>query len=160
MDREALGRVRWGLLAVLALAGAALAFAPAPADAQPTDRTVRLEARNYEYTPSRVTVNRGDAITLELVSYDVVHGVHVEDYDVELKADPGQTARTTFVADRAGTFTLRCSVTCGALHPFMIGRLSVQPSDTPLRAAGLALLAVIAGGLSALVRSRPAATAT
>jgi heme/copper-type cytochrome/quinol oxidase subunit 2 len=151
-------RTRRLLLPALVLAAAAVAFAPGPAAEPPVERTLRLEARSYEYTPSRLTVNRGDVVTLELVAYDVVHGVHIEDYDVDLRADPGQTARTTFVADRAGTFSLRCSVTCGPLHPFMIGRLQVRPTDTALRAAGLALLAAAAGALT--FRPRPVSAAT
>jgi cytochrome c oxidase subunit 2 len=143
------------VLGVLALAGAALAFVPARAAGSPSERTVRLEARSFEYTPSILTVNRGDVVTLELVAHDVVHGVHIEDYDIDLRADPGQTARTTFTADQPGTFVLRCSVTCGALHPFMIGRLRVEPADTAWRAAGLALLAVGAGWLPVLRGPRP-----
>ena len=62
-----------------------------------------------------------------------------------MTAQPGQTAHLTFVADRTGTFHFRCSVTCGALHPFMIGKLAVGPNWLLYRAAGLTVLAVIAG---------------
>ena len=58
-------------------------------------------------------------------------------------------ATTRFVADRAGKFRLRCSVTCGSLHPFMIGELVVGPNLPFWRAVG-ALLVVTLGGLAAL----------
>ena len=142
-------------LGFLALLGTAVLALPSPRPtAPPRARTIRMEARSFEYLPAGVSVGRGDLVTLELVALDVVHGAHIDGYDVELTADPGQTARTTFVADRPGIFRLRCSVPCGPLHPFMSGTLRVDPSDTLLRAAGLALLAVAAG---AWLAARPTA---
>jgi nitrous-oxide reductase len=84
-------------------------------------------------------------VTLEVVSTDVVHGIYIDDYGLETSADPGQTARLSFIADRAGSFRFRCSVTCGALHPFMIGKLKVGSNTLLWRGIGLAFLAVIAG---------------
>ena len=133
-------------LGTLALLGTAVLALPSPRPtAPPRARTIRMEARSFEYLPAGVSVGRGDLVTLELVALDVVHGAHIDGYGVELTADPGQTARATFVADRPGGFRIRCSVPCGPLHPFMSGTLRVDPSDTMLRAAGLALLAVAAG---------------
>lgn len=130
---------------VIALAAFAWLLVPLRPAGAPATRTIRVEAGTFEYTPSIVTVHRGDVVTLELVALDVVHGLRVDGYGVDLTADPGRTARATFLADRPGTFTIRCSIPCGPLHPFMIGRLRVDPSDTLLHAAGLALLAVIFG---------------
>ncbi|HSB89712.1 MAG TPA: cupredoxin domain-containing protein [Anaerolineales bacterium] len=124
----------------------------------PSSRTIRIEAGNFEYFPSQLTVQRGDRVTLELVARDVVHGLHLDGYAVDITADPGQTARATFVADHAGTFTFRCSIPCGPLHPFMIGKLRVDPSDTLARAAGLALLAVLFGAWLARAKADIPAT--
>jgi len=143
---------------LISLATFAWLLAPLRHEVASVSRTIRIEAGNYEYAPSLVTVHRGDHVTLELVALDVVHGLHLDGYGVDMTADPGQTARTTFVADRAGTFTIRCSVPCGPLHPFMIGRLRVDPSDTLLRAAGLALLAVLFGAW--LARAKAAGPVT
>jgi heme/copper-type cytochrome/quinol oxidase subunit 2 len=146
------GRFRMPLkryLPWLALAGLALlvAWAPLPATAPPAERTLRLEARSFEYTPPVIHVNQGDRVTLEVVSTDVVHGIYIDGYALETSADPGQTARLTFVADQAGSFRFRCSVSCGALHPFMIGQLKVGPNPLLWRGMGLAVLAVLAAWL-------------
>ncbi len=130
----------------LGLAALAVAWAPLPRTATPAaQRTFRIEARSFAYAPASLSVNPGDRVTLELVPTDYVHGLYLEGYDLDMTADPGQTARLSFVADRAGTFRFRCSVTCGALHPFMIGKLSVGPDLLWWRAIALSVLAAVAG---------------
>ena len=118
---------------------------PVPTGAASGERTIRIEASSYAYDPGVVSVNPGDRGTIELVARDVVHGLYLDGYGIQLRADPGQTARLTFTASRPGTFRFRCSETCGPLHPFMIGRLSVGPNLTLLRWAGLGLLASVFG---------------
>ncbi len=80
---------------------------------------------------------------IQLVSSDVVHGIYVDGYDISVEADPGQSAILTFVADKPGSFRFRCNVTCGAMHPFMIGKLTVGPNNWLYRSIGLAALAVL-----------------
>ena len=133
----------WFLIATAALA---VAFAPLPLVSfapAPASHTFKIEASQYAYSPGEVHVNPGDVVTLELVSTDVVHGLYVDGYGVSVEADPGQTATLTFVANRPGSFRFRCSVTCGALHPFMIGRLMVGPDLALVRGIGLALVGAI-----------------
>lgn len=129
-----------GLAAVLIL------IAPLPAfGAAPAERLFRIEASSYEYSPASIRVNPGDLVTLEIISTDVVHGIYLDGYDIEVTADPGQTARLSFLADQPGAFRFRCSVTCGALHPFMIGKLYVGTNALMWKALGLAALVVLAG---------------
>ena|SRR5579859_4009395 len=130
---------------VLVLAGLAIGLWPAPsALAAPVDRQFRIEASQFAYAPAVLYANPGDRVTIDVVATDVEHGLYLDGYNLSVTAQPGQTAHLTFVADRAGTFHFRCSVTCGALHPFMIGKLTVGPNWLLFRAAGLALLGVIA----------------
>ena len=126
------------------LAGLVVAFAPLPASiTAPRERTFQIEARQFAYSPSELQVNPGDTITLKLVSTDVVHGLYVDDYDISVEADPGQTATLTFVATKTGSFRFRCNVTCGAMHPFMIGKLTVGTNHWLYRSIGLAGLAIV-----------------
>jgi plastocyanin len=118
------------------------------------EHTVRIEAAQYRFDPGLVRVNRGDRVTIELVATDVVHGLYLDGYDLQVTADPGQTARLTFVADRSGSFRFRCSVSCGAMHPFMIGKLQVGSNGLLWVGLALALLAA-AAGLALPRRSSP-----
>lgn len=123
-----------------------IAFLPfsTPA-AEPSHRWFRIEADQYAFDPGTITVNPGDEVTLELVATDVMHGLYVDGYDLEVTAEPGQSASLTFVADRSGTVRLRCSVTCGPLHPFMVGKLRVGESTLLWRGTALALLVALIG---------------
>jgi heme/copper-type cytochrome/quinol oxidase subunit 2 len=124
----------------------ALALAPPPASVVAAqERFFRVKASNFEYSPAVLHVNPGDRVTIELASEDVVHGIYIDGYDLEVHADPGQPERLSFVANQTGSFRLRCSVTCGALHPFMIGQLKVGVNWSFWKAIGEAILAALAG---------------
>ncbi len=139
---------------VLLLAGLVVAFAPLPVSAhsEAATRIIRVEASQYAYSPSVIEVNPGDTVTLQLVSTDVVHGLYVDGYGVSVQADPGQTRTLTFVANRPGSFRIRCNVTCGAMHPFMIGKFNVGRNTTWVRAAGLMLIGMV--GISLFPRPK------
>ncbi len=133
----------WGLAASL---GLVISLAPVPVKATSSHQKIfKIQASRFEFWPAVLAVNPGDQVTIELVSQDVVHGLSVDGYDLHMVADPGQTATLTFTAGQPGSYTLRCSVTCGAMHPFMVGKLQVGRNDLFWRAVGLALLAAVAG---------------
>lgn len=148
----AASRVTWVLVALAALV---VAFAPSPAGAppRPAERILRLNASQFSFAPAEVQVNRGDTVVIQLTSTDVVHGLYVDGYGVSVEADPGKTESLTFVADRPGSFRLRCSVTCGALHPFMIGKLTVGSPSTLYRGVGVTVLGAL--GMLLTLRKSP-----
>jgi len=134
---------RWILLACLAFL---IILIPTPANAtEPIERTFRIEASQFAYSPALLSVNPGDHVTIELVSKDVMHGLAIDGYHLEMTSEPGQSSRLTFIAKQQGSFRFRCSVTCGNMHPFMIGKLQVGQNDTLWRGMLLAGLALVAG---------------
>jgi heme/copper-type cytochrome/quinol oxidase subunit 2 len=133
----------WGAWAGLALL---VLFIPFPSVATtPTDRTFHIEASRFQYNPAVLSVNPGDRVTIELTATDVVHGLSIDGYNLATTVDPGQTARLSFVADRQGTFRFRCTVTCGNMHPFMIGKLKVGQNRLFIRGLALIGLTLAAG---------------
>jgi cytochrome c oxidase subunit 2 len=143
MDRPTSRKAIWKI-AILPAALAILFLPTFVSAAPPTARTYRIEARSFEYAPPTIQVNQGDRVTIEFASTDVVHGLYIDGYDLNVVADPGQTAKLTFIANQSGSFRFRCSVTCGALHPFMIGKIEVGTNWLWWQAVGFAVLAVIA----------------
>ena len=136
-------------LFLFVMAGLVVAFAPLPVSPiAPQERTFRIDARQYAYAPSELKVNTGDTVNIQLVSADVVHGLYVDGYDISVEADPGQTRTLSFLADKPGSFRFRCNVTCGAMHPFMIGKLNVGGNNWLFRSLGLATLAVFGAIIS------------
>lgn len=135
----------WIPWSLIGLAAFIVAFAPFPRDSHPspTARHFRLTASQYAYSPAELHVNPGDTVTIELVSTDAVHGLYVDGYGVSVESDPGRSDTLTFVADRPGSYRFRCNVTCGALHPFMIGRLTVGDNTTLYRGLGLTMLGAV-----------------
>ncbi len=132
------------IAAITVVLALAIWLAPIPLTfAAPQERHFDVKASQFQFTPSTITVNPGDQVTIDLKAMDVVHGLYVDDYGLNITADPGQTARLTFVADKPGTFRLRCSAACGAMHPFMIGKLNVGPNLLLWRAIGTAFLVVV-----------------
>ena len=136
-------RFRISLL-LFVMAGLVVAFAPLPVPAiAPQEQTFQIDAHQFAYSPSELKVNEGDTVIIQLVSSDVVHGLYVDGYNISVEADPGQSATLTFVADKPGSFRFRCNITCGAMHPFMVGKLTVGANNWLYRSIGLASLVVV-----------------
>ncbi len=124
----------------LAVANPALASGTA----LPRERVITLHERQWAFAPGIVVLRRGDRVALRLVSDDVTHGFYLDGYGLEGTVAAESPAVVHFVADRPGRFMLRCAVTCGPFHPYMIAWLLVKPDVTAY--AGWALVAVAALG--------------
>jgi heme/copper-type cytochrome/quinol oxidase subunit 2 len=131
------------LIAPFVLLGLLVLVVPLPDTAAPTERHITLDATQFEFAPGRVQVNEGDHVTITLAASDVVHGFYLDGYGIEERVEPGVTQQIAFVADRSGKFRYRCSVTCGPLHPFMIGEFVVGANFPFWRAVGVAVVALL-----------------
>jgi len=108
---------------------------------EPQTKSFTIEARQFSYTPERISVNKGDRVSIRLVTRDVSHGFYLDVYGEKMEVHPNEEATIEFVADKPGVFRFRCSTTCGPMHPFLIGQLSVEP-NTPFAGSALALVLV------------------
>ncbi len=108
-------------------------------------RDIRVVARQFAFEPAVIQVRQGEQVRLRLETRDVVHGIYIEGYDLQLQTEASQPGELVFRAEQAGTFRLRCSVICGSQHPLMTGELQVQPAFG-LWQLGLAVLLAAASG--------------
>jgi len=122
---------------------------------EPTEKTIIINAQQFSYTPGTIEVNKGDRITIRLISTDVHHGLYIDGYEVSTDARPGQDGSLTFVANDTGKFVMRCSVTCGPFHPYMIGYLKVKPDYRLFGSIWLALGIFIGSILLVSRRQKP-----
>ena len=128
----------------LAIVALAILLVPLPALGEPQTHHFSIDAAQFEYSPPRLNVGRGDTVHVTLTASDTVHGFYLDGYGIDERVDPGLSQEFTFEADRTGKFKYRCSVACGPLHPFMIGELVVGPNEPLLRAIGLLLVMTVA----------------
>ncbi len=92
-------------------------------------RVINIVAKRFEYSPNRISIKKGELVTFRMESLDVTHGLYLDGYGINIKARPGLIGKATFVVDKPGRFTFRCSETCGEFHPYMIGFLEVTPNS-------------------------------
>ena len=83
-------------------------------------------AKQWDFSPSTITVNEGDNVILNIESIDVTHGFVLSGFGVSEQLVSGTTVRIEFVADKKGTFSFFCNVFCGSGHIGMKGTLVVQ----------------------------------
>jgi cytochrome c oxidase subunit II len=96
--------------------------AAAPTQAASGVKEIKVTAKNFEFDPGEVHVNKGDKVKIIFENKEGAHGLSIPDYKIDLK----QPGSAEFVADRAGTFPIVCSVVCGVGHAKMAGKLIVD----------------------------------
>lgn len=136
------------LLAIIIVCLAVGLVAASFTSGEPKHVDLTIYARQYAFNPPIIKVNKGDTISINLITRDVTHGFYLEGYDIDAKVRPEdapdysalflrhpskgddfkEVDAITFVANKTGKFRYRCSVTCGYMHPFMQGELIVNPN--------------------------------
>lgn len=89
-------------------------------------RTVQIEAFRYGFSPDPIVVNQGETVELVARSRDVAHGLQIAEFSINESLPAGETKKIRFSADKAGTFTIYCTVYCGPGHGNMTGTLVVR----------------------------------
>jgi nitrous-oxide reductase len=82
------------------------------------------------FAPDVIRVNRGDTVKVHVTNIeqtrDELHGFAINEYDINLVIDPGETKSVTFKADKPGVYAFYCTNFCSALHQEMQGYFLVK----------------------------------
>lgn len=105
------------ILAMLAVAIICATEQGLPAQDKP--RFIEIHARRFEFEPAEITVRKGEAVTLSLISEDVSHSLLIEGLGVNQTIVKGHATLVTFTPDKTGDFPGRCGRFCGSGHGTM-----------------------------------------
>jgi len=123
----ATGLAAWGAAGSSMAAGSSVTAGTAIAQDAAQVREVRVVARRYSYSPSRIEVQEGDLVKVTLETEDIPHSFNVDDpYRIAKRATPGNPVVFEFRADRSGTFAYYCNLTAEDGCRQMRGELVVR----------------------------------
>jgi len=83
---------------------------------QEPDRTIEIHAHRFAFSPSDITVKKGETVRLKLISDDVPHSLLIKDLGINQVVTRGKPVQVTFTPQQAGDFHGQCGHFCGAGH--------------------------------------------
>jgi len=102
--------------------------AASPAQSQTDTQSpveIKITAKQFEFDPHTITVQKDKPVRLIITSADVDHGIKLEAFGINKKIPAKQTINVEFTPDQVGRFEFKCSVVCGTGHDDMLGELVV-----------------------------------
>ena len=116
---------------------------PAQQPAQQEARVIEVTATRYQFDPAEIRVKKGEKVQLKVRAVDRTHGLEFKLYpdgareegptglrfesdQHNWKLEKEQERVIELTAERAGTYTFKCSVYCGWRHLGMKGKLIVE----------------------------------
>jgi plastocyanin len=97
--------------------------------------TATVEAYDYRFEPTTLNLTPGANVTVTLVNKgDSPHTFTVDDLDVNVEAQPGESQSVSFTAPESGAVAFHCH-----FHPDqMMGTISVDGSQaSPMESGGM-----------------------
>src|SRR5260370_42318723 len=114
---------RGSLLILVLLSPALLTLLCAPAHAQSSQQQpveIRITAKQFEFDPRTITVQKGKPVRLVITSADVDHGFKLEAFRIDQTVPAKKTINLEYTPDQLGKFELRCASVCGTGHEDML----------------------------------------
>lgn len=91
----------------------------------PTTRDIRITARNYQFSPNEIEVNRGDTLKIELSSADFRYDFSLDGYGLSKTVNGEETINFEIEVTESGVFNFSCKLNCVG-HPEAKGTLTVR----------------------------------
>lgn len=92
----------------------------------------KIIAVRSRFVPDRIDAQVGDTLTVHVTNIeqtgDMIHGFGVNEHNVNVVMDPGETKSFKIVLNKPGVFPFYCTNFCSALHQEMQGFLVVKPA--------------------------------
>ena len=113
------------MLGLVAACGGGGFLAAACAAQAPQGKVIKVVAQRFVFTPNEITLKKGETVTFEFVTRDVLMGFSAPDFSTRTDIPPGMTTHVTFTPTKTGTFAFLCDVFCGGGHENMNGVIKV-----------------------------------
>ncbi|HSW88487.1 MAG TPA: cupredoxin domain-containing protein [Candidatus Saccharimonadales bacterium] len=76
-----------------------------------TEKTFTFTAGNFWFNPNKITVNKGDKVTINFTVSNGFHDFVIDEFKIKVGPSiAGKTTSVTFTADKAGTFEFYCDI--------------------------------------------------
>jgi cytochrome c oxidase subunit 2 len=86
------------------------------AQAAAAPRVIELSAKRFEFTPSQLTLVRGEPVTLRVSAADRDHGLYQKELHIALDLTTAKVAEVTITPEKAGRYVAICDHFCGSGH--------------------------------------------
>ena len=113
------------LAAACGIALAAVAPKTNLASAAVNPKVIEITAKRFQFTPSEITLKRGEPVILRLTSTDRVHGFMSKPFKIDTDIPPDKTTDVAITPETAGNFTIICDHYCGTGHSNMKMKVTV-----------------------------------
>ena len=102
-----------------------LVHAQEAANAAVEPKVIEITAKKFAFSPSTITLQKGEPVILRLTSADRVHGFMSRPLKIDTDIAAGKTTDVNVTPDTAGNFTVICDHYCGTGHGNMKMKVAV-----------------------------------
>ena len=88
-------------------------------------KVIEISAKKFEFTPSQITLKKGEPVILRLSSSDRVHGFMSKPLKIDTDIPADKSADVPVTPETAGDFTVICDHYCGTGHGNMKMKVTV-----------------------------------
>jgi cytochrome c oxidase subunit II len=95
------------------------------ASAAVNPKVIEISAKKFQFTPSEITLKKGEPVILRMTSTDRVHGFMSKPFKIDTDIPPDKTTDVAITPETAGNFTIICDHYCGTGHSNMKMKVNV-----------------------------------
>jgi cytochrome c oxidase subunit 2 len=88
-------------------------------------KVIVISAKKFEFSPSQITLKKGEPVILRLSSSDRVHGFMSKPLKIDTDIPADKTEDVAVTPDTVGDFTVICDHYCGTGHGNMKMKVTV-----------------------------------